>query len=75
MKSQNKEICWNLINSLLAGGLVLVGSLAASKEISGEALIAAIIAFATAFLIQFKNYWDSEKQEYLNTSNKLFKFI
>ena len=72
MSPQNKEIIWNIVNSLLAGGLVLVGSLASVQEITIEAFIAAILAFTITFIIQFKNYWDSEKPEY---QNKLFKFI
>ena len=66
-----KEILWNLINSLLAGGLVLLGNLSGG-EITWKGLGFATIAALTVALIQFKNYWDGEKKE---CSTKIFAFI
>ena len=70
--SQKQEILWNIINSSLAGILVLLGALT-SGEISPESIC---IALVTAFIVaitQFKDYWTNEKREYSNT--KLFAFI
>lgn len=68
----NKEICWNIINSLLAGALVLLGNFS-SGEFTFKGLLIAFIAALIVGIVQFKNYWDSEKPEYCNT--KLFSFI
>lgn len=69
----NKEIIWNLVNSFLAGGLVLFGGLA-SGALNWETVCASIFAAAMAAIVQFKNYWDTEKDEYCPTV-KLFTFI
>jgi hypothetical protein len=71
MKSQKKEITWNLINSVLAGGLVLLGA-CSGGNISWDSFAAAFIASAVVALSQFRDYWTSEKAEY---STKLFKFL
>jgi len=71
IKQNKNEITYNLINSALAGCLVLAGSVAAGN-ISATGLIAALGASVVVFLTKFKNYWDGEKGEY---SDKVFNFI
>ena len=69
--AERKEIKWNIINSLLSGALVFLGSLADLKFEwigVGAAFIVAVIVAIT----KFKDYWDGEKKEY---SSKLFKFL
>ena len=71
MKKQTKEICYNLINSLLAGLLVFLGAFTTGK-IDTETFFIAFVASAIVFITKFKDYFDGEAGEY---SNKLFNFI
>jgi hypothetical protein len=71
IKKNKNEILWNIVNSLLAGFLVLFGNLA-SGEITGKGLVAALMAFFIVAITQFKNYWDGEKGEY---ASKMFNFV
>lgn len=66
------EIFYNLINSLLAGILVLVGSFS-SGTIDKSSLFIAGVSAVIVFTVQFKNYWEGQKSEY--TTLKLFNFI
>jgi len=70
-KSQKKEIIWNVVNSLLAGGLVMMGGLT-TGGISRETLLLSLLVGLTAAFTQFKTYWVKEQSEY---STKLFTFI
>lgn len=73
----NKEITWNIINSLLAAGLVFAGGCAAGEltwSVVGAAGIAAVIVMIT----KFKTYWENEEKEYKDkkkTTQKLFSFL
>lgn len=62
-KTQKKEIIYNIVNSLLAGGLVFCGSLT-TGEITLQGAGAALIAAMIISMSKFKNYWESEKDEY-----------
>lgn len=68
----DKEIIWNIVNSLLAGGLVLLGA-CADGSLTLKGFIAALIAGGLVAVNQFKDYWSSEKPEYC--SPKMFNFI
>lgn len=68
----NKEIIWNLINSLLAGLISLTSSSLAQGEISARGLCIAFIVALGVAVVQFKNFWDAEKPEYCS---KIFNFI
>ena len=61
----NKEILWNVVNSLLAGALVFVGAFSdGSITITG-----AMIALSASMLVaitQFKRYWETQQDEYCN---------
>jgi len=72
MKHQMKynEIKWNLINSALAGGLILVGALS-TGDISIQSFLAAVVAGVAVFLTKFKDYWSSTKRKNLI----IFNFI
>jgi len=70
--SQKKEIIWNLVNSGLAGLLVLLGALT-TGEISAESFCIALLTAMIVAVTQFKDYWTTEKKEY--SSTKLFSFI
>jgi len=71
LRSNKNEILWNLINSGLAGLLVLLGSFA-DGNISLTGFIAAAVAAGAVAINKFKDYWDSEKGEY---SQKSFNFF
>jgi len=71
----NKEIIWNIINSLLAGALVFLGALT-TGEITFKSLLAALVASVIIAVIQFKTYWEKEEEEYkVIASVKLGAFI
>lgn len=68
----NKEILWNIINSALAGTLVLLGAMS-NGHLTLESLGFAAIAGTIAMITQFKKYWETEEQEY--TKKTLFSFV
>jgi hypothetical protein len=70
-KENKKEIIYNLINALLAGFLVLLGSFS-NGEITGKGIFFAIVTALIVVVTKFKDYWDGEKGEY---STKLFSFV
>ena len=72
-EGNKREIVYNLINSGLAGALVLVGSFA-SGSITWTGLAAAVAASLVVMLTKFKTYWDGEKEEYSYKSNRLLTF-
>ncbi len=65
-----KEIIYNLVNSTIAGGLVLAGAIAAGG-ITREGFIAALGAAGVVFLTKFKEYWVKAAK----TSSPIFTFI
>ena len=70
-EDNKKEIIWNLINSLLAGSLVFLGSLT-SGQITWQGIGAALIASIIVAITKFQHYWNGEQKEY---SAKIFKFL
>ena len=72
-KSEKKEILYNLINAVLAGCLVLLGSFS-SGDITIKGFAMAVLASLAVIITQFKSYWDGEKKEY-SSSVKLFSFV
>jgi len=69
-KKNKYEIRYNVINSLIAGALVFVGSLTGGFDWTGLGL--ALLASIVVCLTKFKEYWDGEKKEY---QTKVFNFI
>jgi len=67
----NKEIIWNIVNSLLAGALVLFGAFS-TGNITFESFVLAFCAASVVAITQFRDYWSSERPEY---HPKLFSFI
>lgn len=72
MKDQSKEIVWNLVNSFLAGLLVLFGAFSAG-DINKQSILFAIITSGVVMVNQFKDYWETQKTEY--SSMKAFSFV
>jgi dipeptide/tripeptide permease len=74
-QKEKKEIFYNIVNSALAGALVLFGSLIGNNfEITIRNIIIAILTGILVAITKFKSYWDEEKEEYCKKT-KLFKFI
>lgn len=67
-KKQKKEIMWNLINSALAGALVLFGGFT-TGNITVESLCVAFAAAMVVALTKFKDYWTNtaDKKSYAFT--------
>ena len=74
VRSEKKEICWNLINSGLAGALIFLGALTAGN-INAEVITAAVIASLIVFVTRFRDYWSKEENEYSNNKMMAFKFL
>jgi len=68
---QKEEIIYNIINSFLAGVLVLLGGFS-TGEITFKVFCTAGIASLIVAVSQFKKYWDGEKSEY---ASKMFNFV
>ena len=71
MTSQKKEIIYNIVNAVLAGGLVLLGSLS-NGELTLKGFCFAAIAAGIVIITKFKEYWKGEQDEY---TSKLFNFV
>lgn len=66
-----KEIFWNLINSVLAGGLVFLGSVA-DGDLSWRGVAASLITAGIVIITKFKGYWEKEETEY---KSNIFNFV
>lgn len=66
-----KEIFYNIVNSLLAGLLVFLGSLTNGFSWAGVGV--AFISAGIVAITKFKEYWASEAEEYKSTA--LFSFL
>jgi hypothetical protein len=60
----DREIVWNIVNSLLAGALVFLGALT-DGGISFNSIIAALVVALSVATVQFKQYWQKEESEYI----------
>jgi hypothetical protein len=67
----NKEISYNIVNSLLAGALVLLGSFA-DGEFTFKGLCFAVVAGSIVAVTKFRDYWSSKEKVY---KCKLLSFI
>lgn len=63
-KKEKKEIFYYIINSFLAGALVLLGAFS-TGIINQEAIFTAIIVSVMIGVTKFKEYWDGEQKEYV----------
>lgn len=62
-KDNKYEILWNMINSTIAGGLVMLGAFT-TRTISKESIYVAAVAGLIVFASKFKDYWQSEESEF-----------
>ena len=75
-KLNKDEIIYNLINSALAGGLVILGSL--TSGFSWNGVCAGVVAGLVVAVAKFKNYWKTQEGEYKTERRKtlgLFVFV
>ena len=70
MDQQQKQIFWNIVNSLLAGALVILGS-CASGGLTWESFGLAVVAGLTVAVTKFKSFWEKEEGDY----TKIFSFV
>ena len=70
MDQQKKQIFWNIVNSLLAGVLVILGS-CASGGLTWNGLGLAVVAGLTVAVTKFKSFWEKEEGDY----TKIFSFV
>lgn len=68
----DKEIMWNIVNSLIAGGISLGSAILAVGEINGKVICVSLITAGMVALLKFKDYWTSEENEY---KNKIFTIL
>jgi hypothetical protein len=73
-KENRSEILWNVINSILAGGLVMLGALTAG-DINKTAISIALITGAAVAISKFKEYWATQLPEYQSKATKAFNFF
>lgn len=71
LKKNKNEILWHLINSGLAGALVVLGSLAGG-DLTFRGVALGVIAGFVVMVTKLKEYWASERGEYCS---KAFVFI
>ena len=74
LKKNKQEIIYNLINSALAGGLVMLGSLT-SGNFSLQSCSMAFIAGLIVLFTKFKDYWATQKGEYLTAIAMSMSFV
>jgi hypothetical protein len=72
MIKQNKnQIIWNIVNSLLSGGLVFLGTCLDGELTLKGVLVASLVA-GTVALTKFKQFWEKEEA---NFSRQIFNFV
>jgi hypothetical protein len=72
----SKEICWNIVNSLLAGAISFGSAVIATGEVNTAVILVSSITAGLVALIRFAEYWKSEENEYSdNHKNKIFAFL
>jgi len=71
VKKQDREILYNIINSLLAGALVFLGSFS-DGDITAKGVGLAITASLIVAITKFKDYWSTQENEYVR---KLGAFV
>lgn len=73
LKKNGDEIMYHLINSLLAGALVLLGSFT-SGILTEQSIITAVVTSLIIAVTKFYEYWKSEEKEYVGKRSKIFSF-
>ena len=72
----SKEICWNIVNSLLAGAISFGSAVIATGKVNIAVILVSSITAGLVALIRFAEYWKGEESAYLDKhQSKLFTFI
>lgn len=79
IEKNKEEIKWNIINSLIAGVLVLFGSFTSTGfTFTLNGILSAICGALIVAVTKFSEYWKTQEKEYLDKSSKklnLFNFM
>lgn len=70
-QERRHEIIYHVINSLLAGALVLAGAFA-NGSVTRTAILTAVGAGAIVAFTKFRDYWTGQEKSY---STKVFSFM
>jgi hypothetical protein len=70
-RKNKNEVMWNVVNSLLGGMLVFLGSLT-SGNITIQGVGFAFIASAIIAITKFRDYWTTQENEY---RTNVFRFL
>jgi hypothetical protein len=62
-KDNKHEIYYNMINAGIAGIIALIGS-CADGNLTSKGVIVALLTGLLVAIIKFRDYWESEKEEY-----------
>lgn len=73
-KLNRDEILYNIINSVIAGALVFVGSMSDGVFTKQGAVVAFAASFVVA-LVKFRDYWSGQEQEYIHRTSKALAFV
>jgi len=73
-KLTEEIIKYNLINSLLAGSLILIGAFS-SGSITLESFIMALSASVVVAITRFKEFWEKGTPTKINKKGGLFSFF
>ena len=71
----SKEICWNIVNSLLAGAISFASAVIATGEVNTAVISVSGFTALIVCLIRFAEYWKNEESEYSDKKNRIFTFI
>lgn len=71
LRRNKNEILWHLVNSFLAGALVVLGSLAGG-DLTMRGVALGAVAGVVVMVTKLKEYWESERGEYMA---RMFVFI
>ena len=74
-KKEIEEIKYNIINSLLAGGLTLFGAFTSGGSITWESCLVALCASCLVALAKFQKYWETKPRGKNNKGQLIFCFI
>jgi len=69
-QKNKEEIKYNLINSAIPAGLVILGALSGGN-LTFESIITALVAGGIVALTKFQKYWGSQEKKY---TKLLFNF-
>jgi hypothetical protein len=77
-KENAYEICYEMINAGIAGGISFFSAILASGDLTAKVISISAITSVLVFFFRIKDYFDSEKHEYITkckSKKGLLRFI